>query len=87
MVSPRPKTDKPEGKATDLRASQQPWRLVKKMIGEFPLWLSRLKTQHCLCEDAGSIPYLHQWVKGPECPQAEAQLQMWLGSGVARAVA
>ena len=30
---------------------------------EFPLWLSRLRTQHCLCEDAGSIPDLTWWVK------------------------
>ena len=28
--------------------------------GESPLWLSRLKTQHCLCEDVGSIPGLVQ---------------------------
>ena len=30
---------------------------------EFLLWLSGLKTQHCLCEDESSIPGLIQWVK------------------------
>ena len=30
---------------------------------EFLFWLSRLKTQHCLCEDAGSIPGLAPCVK------------------------
>ena len=30
---------------------------------EFPLWLSRLRTQHSVCEDAGSIPGLTYWVE------------------------
>ena len=30
---------------------------------EFLLWLSRLRTQHCVCEDAGLIPGLTQWIK------------------------
>lgn len=30
---------------------------------EFPLWLSGLRTQHCLCEDVGSVPGLDLWVK------------------------
>ena len=30
---------------------------------EFPLWLRGLRTQKRLQEEAGSIPYLTQWVK------------------------
>ena len=30
---------------------------------EFPLWLSRLKTQHCVYEDVVLIPDLAQWVE------------------------
>ena len=30
---------------------------------KFLLWFSRLRTQHCVREDAGSIPCLTQWVK------------------------
>ena len=29
---------------------------------EFPLWPSRLRTQHIVHEDVGSIPDLTQWV-------------------------
>ena len=32
---------------------------------EFPLWLSGLRTQLTLPEDAGLIPGLTQWVKDP----------------------
>ena len=33
----------------------QPKADVKKQVGEFPLWLRRLRTQHCPFEDVGSI--------------------------------
>ena len=46
-------------------------------ILEFPLWLSRLRTQCSLCEDAGLILGLTQWVKDA------VRLQMWLRSAVA----
>ena len=36
---------------------------VNKNI-EFPLWLSGLRTWHNVCEDAGLIPGLAQWVIG-----------------------
>ena len=32
---------------------------------EFPLWLTRLRTQHNVHEDVGSIPGLTQGVKDP----------------------
>ena len=33
------------------------------MVSGVPLWLSRLRTQHCLREGVRSIPGLTQWVK------------------------
>ena len=40
-------------------------REIKKPKEEFPLCLSRLRTQHSLCEGVSSIPGLAQWIKDP----------------------
>ena len=45
---------------------------LKNTNVEFPLWLSGLRTQHSLHENAGLIPGLTQWVKNPALPQAVA---------------
>ena len=37
---------------------------------EFPLWFSKLRTKHSLCEDAGLIPSLAQGVKDTALLQA-----------------
>ena len=42
----------------------------KSITWEFPLRLRGIKTQHSVCEDAGSIPGLAQWVKDPALPQS-----------------
>ena len=36
---------------------------------ELPLWLSGLRTQHSVLEDADSIPGLDKWVKDLALPQ------------------
>ena len=41
---------------------------------EFLLWLKRLRTQPCLCEDVSLIPDLAQWVKDPVLLQAVVQV-------------
>ena len=45
---------------------------VIKMGGalEFPLFLTGLRNQHSVCEDAGLIPGLTQWDKDLPLPQA-----------------
>ena len=45
-----------------------------KNISEFSLWLNGLGTQHSVCEDAGLIPGLAQWVKDPPLPKAVTQV-------------
>ena len=41
---------------------------------EFPLWLNRLRTQHSVHDDVGSIPGLAQWVKDLGLPQTATQV-------------
>ena len=45
----------PWGKVQDIFYSY-----VKNLDMEFPSWLSRIRTWHCICEDAGLIPGLAQ---------------------------
>ena len=37
----------------------------ENILHGFPLWLSKLRTWHRVCEDAGFIPSLCQWIKDP----------------------
>ena len=70
-----------------LISSFMPLYHQKKMLEEFPLWLSGLSTWCYLCEDVGLIPGLAQWVKIQCCRELWCRWQLGLGSGVAMAVA
>ena len=48
------------------------YALVKLLF--FPLWFIRLRAQHSLCENTGSIPGLAQWVTDQVLPQAAAKV-------------
>ena len=48
------------------------------------MWLS--ESRDIISEDAGSIIGIRTLVKDPALTQAAERSQMWLGSGVARAV-
>ena len=47
------------------------------------MWLSWLRTQQSVHEDAGAIPGPAQWAKDPTLLQAVLRSQMQLGSSVA----
>ena len=50
------------------------FQALKIEMMEFLSWISGLRTQHCLHEDAGSVPGLTHWVKDPALLQAVAQV-------------
>ena len=64
-----------KGSGANLNQRYPKWACLsisKNENWEIPLWLSRLRTQSGLWEDAGSTPGLDQWVKGPAWLQAAA---------------
>ena len=51
------------------------------------MWLGGLRTQRSLPENVSLIPGPFQWVKFLALPTLQHGLQMWLGSGIAVAIA
>ena len=47
---------------------------LKNTHMEFPLWLTGLRSQHSVHEDAGSVCGLTRWVKALALPQTAAQI-------------
>ena len=64
--------------------TKKKWNLLFNW--EFPLWISGLRTWHCLCEAVGLIPGLTWWVRSRCCCKRQCRLQMWHGSTVAMAM-
>ena len=66
------------------------YKVFKIEAQELSLWLSRLRTQSCLCEDVGSTPSFTQQVKDPALLQAvaevtdAAQIRRCCGCGISR---
>ena len=54
-------------------AAKQITRWSQLDVEEFPLWLSGLRTQRSIQEDANSIPGFVQWVEDLVLPQAEME--------------
>ena len=52
------------------KGTYQKYKLVKSGV---PLWLSGLRTHHCLCDAAGSILGLTQWINNSVLPPAARQ--------------
>ena len=66
---------------TALKKSRKKTHLGVLVVAQ---WVKNLTSIH---EHVGSIPGLAQWVKDPALPQAAvAQVEIWLGSGIAVAV-
>ena len=55
------KTDDPDSSPNESQQVENGGRTVKDTNQEFLLWLSGLRSQHSIREDAGSIPGLPQW--------------------------
>ena len=50
--------------------------IFKRWEGEFPLWLSRLRTPASIHENSRLIPGLAQWVKDPDLLWPRSQMQL-----------